>query len=167
MHCISNIIFSTTSLFAIHKYNVDQSSYAHLQQTDDPITLYEDEHIAVMNKPEGIDTIGEKRLDLQSVLPFILHPPLSLQQNNYLPRPIHRLDRGTSGCVLIAKSELAMKKFSIIFANREIQKSYCAVVFGKPKQDEDQRSIEIDQNVYSAIDYPIDGKDALTLWRVL
>ena len=149
------------------KYVEPPSSYANIQQTDDQI-IYEDEHIAVVNKPEGLTTIGEKRLDLQSVLPFIVHPPPSLQHNNYLPRPIHRLDRGTSGCVLVAKSELAMKKFSIMFANRKIQKSYCAVVFGKPKQDEDQRCIDVgNNNMYSTIDYPIDGKEALTLWRVL
>ena len=150
------------------KYVEPPSSYAHIQQTGDQIILYEDEHIAVVNKPEGIDTIGEKRLDLQSVLPFILHPPPLLSNNNYLPRPIHRLDRGTSGCVLIAKSGLAMKEFSIMFANRKIQKSYCAVVFGKPKQDEDQRCIDVgNNNMCSTIDYPIDGKEALTLWRVL
>jgi len=153
---------------SITKYVDPPSSYVHIIQSDDQIILYEDEHIAIINKPERIDTIGEKRLDLQSILPFILHPPPSLQHNNYLPRPIHRLDRGTSGCVLIAKSELAMKKFSKMFANREIQKSYCAVVFGKPKQDEDQRCIDVgNNNMCSTIDYPIDGKEALTLWRVL
>jgi len=138
------------------EYVEPPSSYAHIQQhSANEIILYEDEHIAIVNKPEGIDTIGEKRLDLQSVLPFILHPPPLLSNNIYLPRPIHRLDRKTNGCVLVAKTELAMKKFSIMFANREIQKSYCAVVFGKPKQDEDQRCIEVDQNMCSTIDYPL------------
>ena len=150
---------------SITKYVEPPSSYSDIQSSNRRNILYEDEHIAIVNKPEGIDTIGEKRLDLQSVLPFILHPPPSLTNNNYLPRPIHRLDRKTSGCVLIAKSELAMKKFSIMFANREIQKSYCAVVFGEPTQDEHQRCIDIDDYMYSTIDYPIDGKDALTLWR--
>ena len=70
-------------------------------------------------------------------------------------------------CLGSHKSELAMKKFSNMFANRKIQKSYCAFVFGKPKEDEHQQCIDIDNNMYSTIDYPIDGKDALTLWRNL
>ena len=152
-------------MYTYLQYVEPPPSYSEIQQQT---IIYEGEHIAIVNKIEGIDTIGEKRLDLQSALPFILHPPPSLPNNNYyLPRPIHRLDRGTSGCVLVAKSELAMKKFSNMFANRKIQKSYCAFVFGKPKEDEHQQCIDIDNNMYSTIDYPIDGKDALTLWRNL
>ena len=152
--------------------------------------VYEDDSIAVVNKPEGIDTIGTKRNDLQSILPFILHPP-KLQKSRrprkntqlpcYIPRPIHRLDRKTSGCVLIAKSESSMKKYSIMFATRQIQKSYCAIVFGEPKvvtpalvsnndkEESETTMIEINGKTasFNTIDYPIDGKDAITLWRIL
>ena len=136
--------------------------------------VFEDEHIAIVNKAEGLDTIGEKRNDLQSILPFILHPPTeqSKPRKNmklpcYIPRPIHRLDKRTSGCVLVAKSELAMKRFSIMFAERKIQKAYCAIVFGEPKQQLRDDCIEVDGKTFSMINYPIDGKDAQTLWRVV
>ena len=70
-------------------------------EVEDPV-LFEDDHIAIVNKPEGIDCIGEKRSDLQSVLPFVLRPPSNMLSKNksssqcYLPRPVHRLDRKTS-----------------------------------------------------------------------
>ena len=89
-------------MYTYLQYVEPPPSYSEIQQQT---IIYEGEHIAIVNKIEGIDTIGEKRLDLQSALPFILHPPPSLPNNNYyLPRPIHRLDRGTSGCVLVATS---------------------------------------------------------------
>jgi len=135
--------------------------------------VFEDDHIAIVNKPEGMDTIGEKRHDLQSTLPFLLHPPIPAkrkkkpkQQQFYLPRPVHRLDRRTGGCVLVAKSEKSMKQFSRLFATRQIQKSYCAITFGEPKPDHDDR-IDVNGKAFSVIDYPIDDKDAVTLWRVV
>lgn len=136
--------------------------------------VFEDDRIAVVNKPEGMDTIGAKRLDLQSALPFILHPPSEKPfirnkraKQCYLPRPIHRLDRRTSGCVLVAKSEDAMKQYSRLFATRSIQKSYCAIVFGEPEQDDEKHCLDVDGKAFSNIDYPIDGKDAVTLWRLV
>ncbi|KAL7541957.1 hypothetical protein ACHAWF_007061 [Thalassiosira exigua] len=137
--------------------------------------LYEDDHIAIVNKPELLDTIGATRDDLQSLLPFVLHPPTlthwssgrgNTAQECYLPRPIHRLDRRTSGCVLVAKSTEAMKRFSKLFCSRQIRKSYCAVVFGEPKV-KNSPSVDIDGKKFHVIDYPIDGKDAITLWRVV
>ena len=139
------------------------ATYVQMLQSCEYPVLYEDESIAIVNKPEGIDTIGEKRLDLQSVLPFILRPPNmksnNLKDNVYLPRPIHRLDRGTSGCVLVAKTQRSMKHYSHMFATRRVQKTYCAIVFGKP-------STGAKLTDYSAIYYPIDGKDAITYWKV-
>lgn len=136
--------------------------------------LFEDDHIAIVNKPEGIDCIGEKRNDLQSILPFVLRPPNNnmLSKNKspsqcYLPRPVHRLDRKTSGCVLVAKSKNAMRQFSHLFAYRQVQKSYCAVTFGIPTPFDNSNSETYDGKEYNVIDYPIDGKDAVTLWSIV
>ena len=54
-----------------------------------------------------------------------------------------------------------------MFAERKIQKSYCAIVFGEPKQQLYNDCIEIDGKLFYILDYPIDGKDAQTLWRVV
>ena len=134
--------------------------------------LFEDDHIAIVNKPGMLDCIGEKRNDLQSILPFVLRPPDNKTTKNnpssqyYIPRPVHRLDRKTSGCVLVAKSKNAMRQFSHLFASRQVIKSYCAITFSMPPFDRNN-STTIDGEEYSIIDYPIDGKDAVTLWRVV
>jgi len=135
--------------------------------------VFEDDHIAIVNKPGMLDCIGEKRNDLQSILPFVLRPPDNKTTKNnpssqyYIPRPVHRLDRKTSGCVLVAKSKNAMRQFSHLFASRQVKKSYCAITFGMPTPFDKNNSTTIDGEEYSIIDYPIDGKDAVTLWRVV
>ena len=132
--------------------------------------LYEDDWIAIVNKVEGIDTIGQKRNDLQSALPFILRPPSMKEvkeSDKYLPRPIHRLDRGTSGCVLVAKSKQSMKHYSRMFAMRKINKAYYAIVFGHPSISHDGSLADESWKGYCTINYPIDGKEAVSLWKVV
>lgn len=149
------------------------SNFDHAISLGNPV-IFEDDQTAIVNKPEGLDTIGKRREDLQSMLPFMLHPPTPIQkypaqQTIYLPRPIHRLDRKTSGCVMVAKSKAAMKLYSQMFANSQIQKSYCAIVFGEPRApcNDDVESVIVDGNAFFSIDYPIDGKGAMTLWRTV
>ncbi|VEU34539.1 unnamed protein product [Pseudo-nitzschia multistriata] len=97
--------------------------------------IYEDDHLAVVNKPENMTTIGstsktgtQTRIDdLQSILGFLLRP--SQLDPTYCPRPIHRLDRRTSGLVLIAKTQMSMRKLSQAFAARTVCKTYSALVF--------------------------------------
>lgn len=139
--------------------------------TKDIEVVYEDDHISVVNKPELLSTIGDKRQDLQSCLPFILFPPVKKfwpsSRLPPLPRPVHRLDRRTSGLVIVAKTKNALKALSENFRAREVEKSYTAIVFGKPPvtSSEDTKQQEIDTHDWHTIDYPIDGKSSVTLWR--
>jgi 23S rRNA-/tRNA-specific pseudouridylate synthase len=122
-----------------------------------PEVVYEDEDIALLNKPEILTTIGESRNDLKPFLPFLLEP--SPKDPSYLPRPVHRLDRRTSGLVLVAKTKAATKRWSQAFAKRNIQKTYVAIVIGQVP--------EKINGEYNVIDIPIDGKTAVSHWRVI
>ena len=123
-----------------------------------PTVIYQDKDLAIVHKPEYLSTIGDTQNDLQSILPFLLSPPSTSSGPAapfFLPRPIHRLDRRTSGLVLCAKSEQAMKQVSQMFVHRHIDKTYKALVFGQPV------------NRQGVIDYPVDGKSAVSVWRVV
>ena len=147
-------------------YHMAISQYMHppryLEENDIDV-LFENDHFALVNKPEYMTTIGggtknnDDRGDLQSMLPFLLQPPKSFVPS--LPRPVHRLDRQTSGLVLNAKSKESMSYFSQVFAKRRIEKTYVALVFGCPKEN------EIDEHGWNEIDYPIDGKHSVTRWK--
>jgi RluA family pseudouridine synthase len=139
-----------------------------------PQVVYEDDEIAIVHKPENLTTIAgaASRNDLQSVLPFLLTPP-PVQSNGKipLPRPVHRLDRRTSGLVLVAKTDASRRKFSQAFENRKVEKTYTAIVIGKPSSGHltDGTSPTTDQHgiEWNVVDYPIDGKDAVSSWRIL
>ncbi len=155
-------------------YPTSCTGYIHPPSNIDGIeVIYEDDHIGVVNKPGLMSTIGEKRQDLQSCLPFILSPPATkLWCSNDappLPRPVHRLDRRTSGLVLVAKTKKARSLLSENFRMREIEKSYAAIVFGKPDTSTlGTRMEELgEKDVWNMIDYPIDGKPSVTLWRLI
>jgi RluA family pseudouridine synthase len=123
--------------------------------------LYQDNHLAVLQKPENMTTIGggaESRDDLQSVLGFLLHP--SGDEPSYHPRPVHRLDRRTSGLVLVAKTQATMRFLSQAFASRNVTKTYTALVFGNVSN-----AAKHSNNVWQTIDYPIDGRPSVSEWR--
>jgi 23S rRNA pseudouridine1911/1915/1917 synthase len=134
--------------------------------------VYENDEMAVVHKPENMTTIdggNSTRDDLQSLLPFILAPPTA-RKEVVLPRPVHRLDRATSGLVIVAKTQSTLQRFSSMFASQSIHKTYTAVVFGKP-QPFTSSAMESNGNNNTAnsgiIDYPIDGKPAVTDWKVV
>jgi 23S rRNA-/tRNA-specific pseudouridylate synthase len=149
--------------------------------------VFEDEHLALVVKTENLTTItgrsshpyGWDGEDLQSCLGFILQP--SSLEPAYHPRPVHRLDRRTSGLVLVAKTQASMRRLSALFASRQIVKTYAALVLwdgtttrdvatatnSTPTEDnhlETHGTTEEDQ--WRTIDYPIDGRDSVSQWRL-
>jgi len=102
--------------------------------------LFEDEHIVVVNKPPGMvvhPARGHWSGTLAGALQFHFGP--SLSQTGGLSRPgiVHRLDRDTSGVILVARNDRAHAALARQFAVRSIEKEYFAVVAGVPPHDRD------------------------------
>ena len=95
-------------------YIVDDLLYKNIEK------LYEDDNILVVNKPDGIEVVGENSLTSL------------LKQEYTFVSPCHRLDRNTKGLVLFAKNENALNILLEKFKNREIEKHYLAIVYGIP-----------------------------------
>ena len=130
-------------------------------ENHDSLVVFEDDLLAIVDKPENLTTIGTKRGDLQSRLGFILRPPVACSSAlSYHPRPVHRLDRRTSGLVLVAKSQNTMKFLSQAFASRNVTKTYTALVVWNDKYDFSNSSEQ-----WQKIDYPIDKRPAVSQWR--
>lgn len=110
--------------------------------------VYEDDFFAVVNKPSGLKISGNEHQNLQNCLTFNLTPSSQRDALVY-PRPAHRLDKSTSGLVLVAKTYSYLRHFLDLFSKREIEKEYVAIVEG-----------EIDKE--GEITSPVDGKEALT-----
>ena len=103
--------------------------------------IYEDDHMAIVNKPAGVMVYTHRtatcgHYNVRSALPFVLRPP-SKRTGHILrrPQPVHRLDKPTSGILLVAKTKLAHMALCQQFEERRIRKTYCAILNGIPFED--------------------------------
>ena len=102
--------------------------------------LYQDEHVVVVNKPPGMvvhPARGHWSGTLASALQFHFGPTLSTTGGLSRPGIVHRLDRDTSGVILVARNDRAHSKLAEQFADRSIEKEYFALVIGCPERDRD------------------------------
>lgn len=104
--------------------------------------VYEDEDLAVINKPAGMLVhagagTGEDPRNTGTLVNALLHHFNRLSGINGELRPgiVHRLDKDTSGLVVIAKNDVTHRKLSEQFSSREVHKKYSALVHGWPKLD--------------------------------
>lgn len=121
-----------------------------------PETIYEDENVIVMNKPAGL---------------------LSMKKGEYCPEKtledygllVHRLDRDTSGVVILAKNPETQSFLRKQFQDRKAHKTYYAVVEGHPKLDEANIDLPIARDLKRPTTFRVDanGKPAQTYYKVI
>lgn len=121
-----------------------------------PAVIYEDNNVKVLDKPAGL---------------------LSISKGEYCPEPtledygllVHRLDRDTSGVVILAKNPETQKSLRKQFQDRKAHKTYLAVVEGHPKLDAAKIDLPIARNLKHPTTFQVDpnGKPAVTYYRTL
>lgn len=97
--------------------------------------LFEDEHLLVLNKPAGMVVHPGAGNFTGTLVSALLHHCGSLSSVGGVQRPgiVHRLDKETSGCLVVAKTDAAHQGLSEQFAERETKKTYLAVTVGAPR----------------------------------
>lgn len=127
--------------------------------------IYADEDIIAINKPSGLLSVpgrGEDKYDSASVRIHNLIPSSPL-----LPS-VHRLDMDTSGVLVFALNEEAKRNLSMQFENRNVKKTYVALVEGAVKEEEGiidkPMRLDVENRPYQIIDYEY-GKKALTHYK--
>ncbi len=95
--------------------------------------LYEDEALIVINKPAGLVVHPGAGHREHTLVNALLHhfPKLSGIGGKERPGIVHRLDKETSGCLVVAKTDEAHRGLSTQFAERTVEKTYLALVAGK------------------------------------
>jgi 23S rRNA pseudouridine1911/1915/1917 synthase len=111
-----------------------------LDAVAEPIPLdiiFEDEYLLALNKPTGIVVHPAPGHYTGTLVNALLYHCKDLSGIGGVERPgiVHRLDKDTSGLVLVAKTELAHKNLASQFKKREIHKEYLAIVKGNVKKD--------------------------------
>lgn len=128
-----------------------------LQKTDlKPEVVYEDDNVLVVNKPCG----------LLSEFKGEYCPEATLADYGLI---VHRLDRDTSGVIILAKNEETQSFLRRQFQDRKTHKTYYAVVSGRPKLDEARIDLPLLRNKKRPTTFLVDanGKPAETFYKVL
>lgn len=133
--------------------------------------LYQDEDLAVVVKPCGMvvhPAAGNEEGTLVNALLYHLDS-LSGIGGEIRPGIVHRLDKDTSGLLLVAKNDFAHGELSRQLAAREMEKHYRALVEGVMKEDAGEVTLPLGRSKTDRKKMAVDpqGRDALTRWRVL
>ncbi len=102
--------------------------------------LYEDEHLLAVNKPKNMAVHPTLNYKSGTLANAVLH---YFKGEPFVFRPVNRLDKDTSGVVLIAKNQIAASRLSAQLAQKEMQKTYFAIVFGVPQPSVGKISVPI------------------------
>ena len=157
------------------KFEVDETDEIALnlpekEQTDvDLPILYEDDDVIVVNKPSGLLTHAKGGLSDEPTVAEIIRPKTSFATDTDRPGIVHRLDRDTSGLLIIAKNPESAAHLQRQFAERTAKKTYIAITDGKPKLNAAKIDLPIGRNPSAPSTFRIDpnGKPAQTVYRVL
>ncbi|MEA5428723.1 RluA family pseudouridine synthase [Arcicella lustrica] len=137
--------------------------------------VYEDDELLVVNKPAGMvvhPAHGNWEGTLVNALVYHFQNLPTHRNGEIRPGLVHRIDKDTSGLLVIAKTETAMTHLAKQFFDHSIERTYNALVWGEPKADEGTitghvgRSLK-DRKIMTVFPDGSMGKDATTHYKVL
>jgi 23S rRNA pseudouridine1911/1915/1917 synthase len=135
--------------------------------------LFEDNDCLVVNKAPGIAVHPAGGRNSGTLVNALLHHCPSLEGIGGERRPgiVHRLDKDTSGAMIVAKNSFAMQRLAAQFKERSVNKEYLALVWGKMKSntgviDRPVGRHRSDRKRMSSVRFSSRSRDAVTEWRV-
>ena len=147
---------------------------AEAQPEDIPLEiLYEDEVLLVVNKPAGLVVHPASGHESQTLVNALLHHcrgKLSGIGGVARPGIVHRLDKDTSGCLVVAKNDSTHLALSAQFASRKVQKVYHAILCGEISREHGEIKAAIARHCSHRKCMAVDeefGREAHTSYRVL
>lgn len=133
------------------------------------MVIYEDEHLIALNKPQGLAVQGGSKV--KKHVDGLLD---ALAQKGIRPHLVHRLDKETSGVLLLARHPKAAKLMGELFSGRDIRKYYWAIVSPVPKLEEGKIKSSIakvasggGERMMAVSDDDSEGKMALSYYKVI
>ncbi|MGA2631115.1 MAG: RluA family pseudouridine synthase [Terriglobia bacterium] len=134
--------------------------------------VYEDDDLVVVDKPAGMVVHIGAGVKSGTLVNALLHHigALSTAGGELRPGIVHRLDRMTSGLVIVAKNDFAHRALAAAFKEREIRKTYLALVHGRIVKDEGEISRAVGRDPIRRVRMKAGGlapREAITHYRVL
>jgi 23S rRNA pseudouridine1911/1915/1917 synthase len=134
--------------------------------------IYEDEELIVLNKQSGMivhPARGNTHGTLVNALVFY-SDKLSTGLGEFRPGIVHRLDKNTTGVMVVTKNDTAQWKIAKQFEHRQVNKTYLAIVHGTPELTADRINVPLGIHPRFREKYavrPDSGKEAVTFYEVL
>ena len=153
--------------------SIPEAEKIDLKAQDIPLEIiYEDEDIIVVNKPKGMvvhPANGNPDGTLVNAIMSICKESLSGIGGKIRPGIVHRLDKDTSGAIIVAKNDKAHINLSEQLKNHEVKKTYLALVRGIVKENEATINMPIARSQKDRKKMAVDkkGKEAITHFKVL
>lgn len=137
--------------------------------------VFEDEHLMVINKPAGMvvhPAFQNWTGTLVNALTYHFQNLPQMKGNEGRPGLVHRIDKNTSGLLVIAKSEIAMISLAKQFFDHSIQRTYNAIIWGIPDPSEGTINVNVgrslkDRRVTTAFPKGDFGRHAITHYKLL
>lgn len=137
--------------------------------------VYEDEEVLVVNKAHDMVVHpGYNNWDGTLVNALVHHfGNLPTTKNGHIrPGLVHRIDKGTSGLLVIAKTEYAMQHLARQFADHSTERTYYAIVWGEPKEDSGTINANLgrsfkDRRITDVFPEGDHGREAITHYKVI
>jgi len=137
--------------------------------------VYEDEFLLVVNKPAGMvvhPAHNNWRGTLVNALTYHFQNLPTMQNNEGRPGLVHRIDKDTSGLLVIAKTEMAMNGLAKQFFDHTIERKYHALVWGEPEKEKGTIDVNVgrslkDRRITVAFPEADFGRQAITHFQVV
>ena len=153
--------------------NIPEAKETNIRAENIPLEIvYEDKDIIVVNKPKGMvvhPANGNPDGTLVNAIMNICKDSLSGIGGEIRPAIVHRLDKDTSGLLIVAKNDLAHINMSKQIKDREVKKIYIALVKGNINENEATINMPIGRSTKDRKKMAVrkDGKEAITHFKVL
>ncbi len=131
--------------------------------------VFEDSYLIVINKPSGMVVHPSAGHHTDTLVNYLLHYTNLSDNNPARPGIVHRIDKDTSGLLVVAKDNASHEKLAQQFFNHQISRKYQAIVWGIPKTSHGTINQPLGRHPNDRKKFTIrpGGKQAITHWRLL
>lgn len=132
--------------------------------------IYENDNFAIINKDSGMVVHPAPGHYTGTLVNALLYKYGNLAGEDFRPGIVHRLDKDTSGLMIVAKTEKALEKLSSMIADRQVTRKYLAIVDGVIKNDSGEIDAPIGRDINNRQKMAVtdvNSKDAVTHFKVL
>jgi 23S rRNA pseudouridine1911/1915/1917 synthase len=154
-------------------FDIREDFYKNYSPTLEFNKLYEDEYILIINKPAGLTVHPGSGPRRETVMDILLYNYPNVKKISDTDRPgiVHRLDKDTSGVLILAKDKKTMDLIQAMFKEREISKTYTALIYGKPRFINGIIDLPINRNKKNKTKFTVsedeDARPALTEYKLI